>query len=215
MKKIFYLLLAALSIFALASCEDNTDTLESNEFTQDWQNRNAVFFAERMAEAKQAVAQAKAAYGADWEEHCDWRIFRSYAKMEGGVMVDSICAKVIDRGTGAGSPLYTDTVKVNYMGHLIPTESYPKGRVFDHSGLYENEDYVFHPDFSTPARMTVSNLIEGFTTVLLHMHIGDRWMVYIPQELAYGANSSGVLPPYSTLCFDLQLKAFYRVGSGK
>ena len=84
--------------------------------------------------------------------------------------------------------------------------------MFDHSGLYERDDYVFNPAFAVPTKLGVSNLVEGYTTAVQHMVVGDRWLVYIPQELGYQGTSSGVLPPYSTLTFDMQLKGIYRKG---
>lgn len=204
--------MAAAAMLALTACEDNVGQEDNSEFTTNWTERNAAYFDSVLTVAKAAVAEAQAQHGDAWEDHCEWRVYRSYAKQEGGPAHDSICARVIDRGTGSGFPLYTDSVKVNYMGHLIPTRSYPEGRVFDHSGLYETEDYVFSPNFSQPTKLLVSNTIEGYTTALMRMRIGDRWMVYIPQELAYQNVTSEIMPAYSTLCFDLQLKGFYRRG---
>lgn len=205
-------LMVCLAATLLSACEDNADDTDNSEFTYNWAERNAAYFDSVMAVAKAEVSAAREAYGDAWEEHCLWRVYLSYAKQAGGVPHDSICAKVIERGTGAGYPLYTDSVKVNYMGRLIPTASYPAGRVFDHSGLYATEDYVFSPHFSLPARLLVSNTIEGYTTAVMRMRVGDRWMVYIPQELGYAATSASVIPAYSTLCFDIQLKGFYRRG---
>lgn len=212
MKRFLYLLFPALLLTVLTACEENTGEEEKAEFTHDWQNRNTKFFIERMNEAKTAIAAAKTTHGNDWEANCDWRIFRSYAKMPGGKTADSICVKIVDRGQGSGTPLYTDSVRVNYVGRLMPTESYAEGRVFDHSGLYDTDDYVFNPDFCTPASFAVSSLIEGFTTALMHMRIGDRWRVYIPQELGYMSVVTTAIPAYSTLMFDMQLKSFYRKG---
>lgn len=212
MKNIPYIFFLVLPFLFLAACEDNADEEDNSEFTDNWQERNATFFSERMAEAKAAVAEAKNAYGDDWESHCDWRIYRSYAKVSGGQMTDSICAKVVENGTGSGYPLYSDSVKVNIMGRLIPTASYSEGLVFAYSGLYEDEESVFSPSFSTPSAYAVSNTVEGFGTALMHMRIGDRWTVYIPQELGYLSASTSVIPAYSTLVYEMQLKAFYRSG---
>ena len=139
MNKILYLFFAVLPFFGLVACEDNLDSIESTEFTADWANRNLIDFQARMTEAQKAIDEAKTTYGEDWEAHCDWRIYRSFSKPAGGIPQDSICAKIIDRGEGTESPLYTDQVKVNYVGHLIPTENYPKGFVFDHSSLYSED----------------------------------------------------------------------------
>ncbi len=207
-----YLLLLVCVAFAATSCKDDDQDASDPEFSVNWQQRNAAYFDSVYHVAAKEVAQAKAAYGDDWEANCDWRVYPSYAKVDGS-LTDSICARVIDHGTGSGFPMYRDSVKVNYMGHLIPTSSYSNGRVFDHSGIYENENSVFDADYSVPTRFAVDNLVEGFTTALLHMRIGDRWMVYIPQQLGYGSGAQGVMPAYSTLCFDMQLKGFCRKGS--
>ena len=210
MKRILPLLSLLLCLAAFTACEDNLEETQSKESTDNWKTRNADYFHARMDEAKAAVAAARQAYGDDWEAHCDWRVYRSYAKMPGGIEADSICAKVVERGEGADVPLYTDSVKVNYVGRLMPTQSYEDGLVFDHSGLYAEDDYVFNPQLSQPASFLVSNLIEGYTTALLHMHVGDRWRIFIPQELGYTSISTKVIPPYSTLVFDLQLRAVMR-----
>lgn len=201
------LLLLIVTPMVATSCTDNTDDeKQALEFTTNWKKRNVAYFDSVLTLARQKVAEAQAQYGDDWQSHCEWRVFLSYAKTAGGPSTDTICARVINTGTGTESPLYTDSVKVNYMGHLIPTESYKDGRVFDHSGIYENNDYVFNDNYSTPTTFNVSNRVEGFTTALMHMHVNDRWMVYMSQEMAYKSSASGVMPAYSTLCFDMQLK---------
>jgi FKBP-type peptidyl-prolyl cis-trans isomerase FklB len=37
------------------------------------------------------------------------------------------------------------------------------------------------------------------------MPAGSEWEIYIPQELAYGANQQGNIPPFSTLIFKVEL----------
>lgn len=209
-------MLLFVSIGLLSSCEDNISQEyqeDLTEFTTQWQERNTAFFDSIMTVACNEVANAKTIYGNDWQAHCQWRVFLSFAKV-GGRRTDSICARVISTTNEENKafPLYTDSVKINYIGHLIPTKSYPEGRVFDHSGIYESEAYVFSPNYSIPSCFAVSNVVEGLTTALMHMHVGDRWMIYMPQELGYMSTSAGVIPSYSTLCFDTQLKAFYRKG---
>ena len=131
------LLLLIVTPMVATSCTDNTDDEKQDlEFTTNWKKRNVAYFDSVLTLARQKVAEAQAQYGDDWQSHCEWRVFLSYAKVAGGPSTDTICARVINTGTGTDSPLYTDSVKVNYMGHLIPTESYKDGRVFDHSGIY-------------------------------------------------------------------------------
>ena len=214
MRKLYsYLLTIFLTLPLLTACSEE----EAPDLDYDnWQVRNLEFFTEKMDVAKAAVAEARATYGKDWENHCDWRIYRSYLKTEHAVLTieDSICVRIKTRGEGPGCPLYTDSVLVNYVGRTMPTYSYKEGRVFDHSGVYIDEAEVIHPVYAVPAALHVANTIEGFTTVLQHMHVGDRWEVYIPSALGYAASSMNAsLPAYSTLIFDLELKGYCRAGS--
>jgi FKBP-type peptidyl-prolyl cis-trans isomerase len=39
------------------------------------------------------------------------------------------------------------------------------------------------------------------------MHVGDHWIVYIPQEVGYGSRGNGSIPGYSTLIFEMELVA--------
>ena len=144
MRKLYFHLLAIfLALPLLTACsEEETPDLDY----YNWAQRNTTYFTETLSEAKAAVSAAKAAYGADWENHCDWRVFRTYLKTDNSdvATTDSICAKVIERGAGAGCPLYTDSVRVNYIGRTMPTLNYPEGRVFDHSGIYSAPEEVFN-----------------------------------------------------------------------
>lgn len=212
-KLYFYLFAIFLALPVLTACsEEETPDLDY----YNWAQRNTTYFTEKLREARTAIADAKAAYGADWEDHCDWRVYRTYLKNDNSVVAttDSICVKVIERGEGPGCPLYTDSVRVNYIGRTMATENYPNGRVFDHSGLYSDPVEVFHPEFAQPTSLLVSNTVDGFTTALQNMHVGDRWEVYMPAEMGYGnSDVSSILRGGSTLIFDLQLVAYCRAGS--
>ena len=45
---------------------------------------------------------------------------------------------------------------------------------------------------------------------LQYMRVGERWMLYIPWQSAYGSsgNSSGTIPGYTSLTFDVYLEGF-------
>lgn len=214
MKKYLHCLLALFctAIF-LTACEENLE--EETEF-YNWKARNEAAFLDISRQARNEISQARAQYGDNWEEHCKWRIFRTYAQSpeSAGTATDSICVEIIETGNGSGCPLYTDSVKVNYVGRLIPSDSYPDGYVFDHSSPGSPVEDVFNPNFATPTMLLCSNTVEGFTTALQKMHIGDRWKVYMPQQLGYGSAGTKALPSYSALIFEIQLLAYYRVGFG-
>lgn len=96
--------------------------------------------------------------------------------------------KVITPGKGKAAGA-NDKVTVHYTGKLID------GTVFD-SSVERNE----------PATFGVSEVIPGWTEALQLMHEGDKWLLYIPYELAYGERGAGQqIPPYSTLVFEVEL----------
>ncbi len=96
--------------------------------------------------------------------------------------------KVLRQGDGP-VPQSTDRVKVHYEGRLID------GTVFDASSKHGNEPVTFE----------ANRVIKGWTEALCLMPVGSKWQLYIPQELAYGAQKAGQIPPYSTLIFDVEL----------
>ena len=86
-------------------------------------------------------------------------------------------------------PGKNDRVKCHYEGTLV------NGMVFDSS--YERKE---------PAVFGVSQVIPGWVEALQLMQEGDKWKLYIPSELAYGANGAGeLIMPHSTLIFTVEL----------
>ena len=112
----------------------------------------------------------------------------SIAQAEGVVKTESgLCYKVITKGKGA-TPAATDRVKVHYRGTLID------GTEFD-SSYSRNE----------PTTFGVNQVIAGWTEALTLMPVGSKWMLYIPQDLAYGSRDMGTIKPFSTLVFEVEL----------
>ncbi len=95
--------------------------------------------------------------------------------------------KVLVKGNGE-VPTATQKVKVNYEGRLID------GTVFD-SSYKRNE----------PSTFACNQVIKGWTEALTMMPVGSKWELYIPQELAYGAQDKGTIKPFSTLIFTVEL----------
>ena len=87
-------------------------------------------------------------------------------------------------------PKSTDTVTVHYHGTLID------GTVFDSS-----------VERDSPASFGVHQVIPGWTEALQLMNVGSKYRLYIPQELAYGANPhpGGPIKPFEALIFDVEL----------
>lgn len=95
--------------------------------------------------------------------------------------------KIIKEGNGP-KPVAADMVSVHYRGTLID------GTEFDSS---IGKD---------PAKFNVGGVIRGWTEVLQLMPAGSKWTVYVPYDLAYGAQERGEhIKPFSTLIFDIEL----------
>lgn len=115
--------------------------------------------------------------------------------------------EALEQGKGDETPYYSDTVRVSYRGRLMPTASYPEGLVFEQT--FKGEfDWQTTGVYTYPA----VGFVDGFTTVLQHMHRGDRWRVYIPYQLGYNKTEKTKVPIYSTLIFDIALIDFTHPG---
>lgn len=98
--------------------------------------------------------------------------------------------EILRKGDGA-IPVAADRIKVHYTGMLID------GTIFD-SSVKRGEPAVFG----------VTQVIKGWQEALQLMPVGSKWMVFIPQDIAYGPNgSAGAIPPYATLMFEMELLA--------
>ena len=57
----------------------------------------------------------------------------------------------------------------------------------------------------TNSQTKYGSVISGWTVALQHMVEGDKYEIWIPQQLAYGASDNGDIPAYSTLIFEIEL----------
>ncbi|WP_288501943.1 FKBP-type peptidyl-prolyl cis-trans isomerase, partial [uncultured Pseudomonas sp.] len=98
--------------------------------------------------------------------------------------------EVVKKADGP-QPKPTDVVTVHYEGKLID------GKVFDSS-----------VERGSPIDLPVSGVIPGWVEALQLMHVGEKYKLFIPADLAYGAQSpSPLIPANSVLVFDLELIA--------
>ena len=196
-----------MAVFALSSCSENDDSYD--EYA-NWQERNEQAFADTLAYAK------KMGESQGWYVYRKWSLENQTPNKDvNGVEVplsykgcDHIIVHVLDKGEGTTSPLYTDSAKVSYRGSLLET--------IDKDGSV-NAGYVFNKTFEGTynkktamlSTVAVSNMVDGFATALMHMHVGDHWMVYIPYQLGYGSTGNGSIPAYSMLRFEIALDSYH------
>ena len=96
--------------------------------------------------------------------------------------------KVLQSGKGKISPTVRSIVSVHYKGSLID------GKEFDNS--YKR---------NCPEAFRLCEVIDGWQLALQQMHVGDKWVIYIPSEMGYGSKASGPIPGFSTLIFEVEL----------
>jgi peptidylprolyl isomerase len=103
---------------------------------------------------------------------------------------NGIFQKIVRKGFGS-MPAPGSKVSVIYKGMLLD------GTVFDQSALS-----------GSPFLFTIGQeeVIDGWDLVISTMRKGEKRMIIIPPELAYGAQSIGdVIPPNSFLVFEIEL----------
>jgi peptidylprolyl isomerase len=101
--------------------------------------------------------------------------------------------KYQDTLVGKGpQPKDGDDVLVNYTGR------FPNGKVFDTSLAPGRTPFELH--------VGKGEVIKGWDEGLSTMHVGGKRKLIIPPDLAYGPKGyPGVIPPNSTLTFDVEL----------
>lgn len=193
-----WLPLLLFPILLLASCSESDDTVEEYP---DWQATNTTYWNTIVSKAQTAIASGDTS----------WKLYRNFSiedSLSSAPITDNIVVNVLESGTGSGCPLYTDSVRVRYEGRLLPSTSYADGYVFDTTWPEGTTDAT-----AGVADFKVSKLTDGFATAVQHMHIGDKWLVYVPWTLAYGESGSSSIPGYSVLRFTIQLVAYSHAGS--
>ena len=194
LRKAFMLVGAVVSLSLFSACSESDGDV-TDDFA-DWQQKNDTYFNKVYTEAQNAVKSGST----EWKVMTKWSINEASAQA-----TDHIVAKVLQKGEGTVSPVFTDYVNVHYRGRLIPTANYPEGRVFDQSFTSQE----LNTQTAYPTYFQINNIqADGFATALQYMHVGDYWRVYVPYALGYGAAIMDNIPAYSTLVFDIYLCRF-------
>jgi len=142
---------------------------------------------------KQAALQAEKADQAQKEGE---KFLSDNKSKEGVVALPSgLQYKVLKQGTGE-KPTLEDTVVCNYKGTLI------NGTEFDGSERHGG-----------PATFPVKGVIAGWTEALQLMPAGSKWQLFVPANLAYGAQAPQDIGPNQTLIFEVELVSIQKAGA--
>ena len=110
------------------------------------------------------------------------------ARPEVTVTASGLQYEVVFEGSGE-RPNIADSVLVHYIGTTL------EGEIFD--STYE---------FGEPVEIPLFRVIPGWSEGLRLMREGERAMLYIPPDLAYGSNGAGgLIGPNAVLIFDVEL----------
>jgi len=115
------------------------------------------------------------------------------SKKPGVIVTSSGLQYEVITETNRQKPVATDIIRVHYEGKLT------NGDVFDSTHSHEE------PAYEEPAEFQLNRVIPGWIEGLQLMGVGSKYIFYIPSNLAYGSNSGGPIPPYSTLIFEVEL----------
>ena len=122
------------------------------------------------------------------------------AKQEKPAMSKSITELVkIDQVVGEGREAEPGfNVTVHYTGWLYdPSKPEGHGEKFD-SSVDRREPFVFY--------LGGGQVIRGWDEGVAGMKVGGKRTLIIPSHMAYGERGAGgVIPPYATLVFDVEL----------
>lgn len=157
--------------------EDFMEGKDLQMSVQEAQNLINEYFQELQKKAHQATVEEGEKFLAENAKRAE------VVTLESGLQYE-----VLTAGTGS-TPKASDKVKVHYHGTLI------NGDVFD-SSVRRGE----------PATFGVTQVISGWVEALQLMPVGSKWKLFIPSNLAYGAQGAGQqIGPHTTLVFEVEL----------
>lgn len=155
-------------------------------FLKGWSQEDMQTYMQE-AEQKLQAKKMEEKFGANKEKGLK---FIEEFKKEAGVQTTAtgLAYKVLTPAKeGAKKPQPKDRIKVEYKGTLVD------GTEFDASN-------------GEPVEFGVTQVIPGWTEMLLLMAEGEKVKVVIPYELAYGEQGAGGdIEPFSTLVFEVTL----------
>jgi peptidylprolyl isomerase len=143
------------------------------------------------AETPAPAVGVKAVDAAAWAKYVPWNSALPDVVKTGSGLEYVVLATGPAEGV---SPKASEQAEVFYEGRLDAG-----GAAFD-SAFERGESATF----------PVSAVVPGFSEVLQLMKPGDRWIAYLPYQLAYGEGGRGPIPPAADLVFEIELVSVKR-----
>lgn len=162
-------------LFTFVSC--NLDNGEWDKY-EDWRKINENWFVEQQNRIDDNGSKYYTTLSPDWD-------------ITQSVLIHYFNDRKLTEGNL--SPLYTSTVDVKYKGYLYNGEPFDSS--YTKTAAYGDSIY----------RVQCNQVIQGWIVALEDMRVGDSCEVVIPHSMAYGAQESGIIKPYSALRFHIKL----------
>lgn len=175
MKRYPYYFVSILFALLFSACDDKTET-----FDDQWKLDNEAQFA--------AISNNS-----------------EYVRINSQSGKGYIMVKNLVTGNGE-TPYFTSQVKVRYTGWYKNVWSMPDVYTDDKGNIIQNK-VIFDTTETTkiPRTFSVNGVVDGFSTALQRMQVGDKWEVWMPWKLAYGESGNSTIKGYTTLVFEIEL----------
>ena len=177
MKKYLHIALMLLCVFVVSSCKDDDDDTEAIEI-----GLLAIPLFNQFGTNITITGFRIPSYKTGFIYFC----------LEGNVLFQLI------------SLSFNSRVSVYYKGSLTDGTEFD-ARLFEDGTPFKCAVSSYYANYSNSNPNGYGSVISGWTVALQHMVEGDKYEVWIPQQLAYGASDNGDIPAYSTLIFEIEL----------
>lgn len=199
------------SFLLMANLFASCDEVEEASLYDNWQPRNEAFIDSIHALASSRLVPQIADETESGEKVSDIATNLMFA-LETSASTNEAkqyvyCKKIVCNNEG-DRPLYTDKVSAFYYGTNILGERFDG----NFTGYGATDTKVLDASdkkptkFDSPSEFAVREVIAGWTTALQYMHPGERWILYIPYQSAYGESDYNGIMGYSALTFDVVLE---------
>ncbi len=205
------ILKATISRIGTLAKQFDAATVFANYFNNkaEDEKKQAIIDAENNRKKAEEEEEAKKAYFAKYTSVIETKAaYFAEIKKTGTTTSSGLIYKITEKGTDV-KPVSGTTVNFNYSGY------FEDGNMFDSNieevcktyGKFDEKRSAQGGYRSFPFEAGKKDgMIPGFLEALNMLSYGEKAIVFIPSQLAYGeAGAGGVIPPNTTLIFEIEL----------